>query len=120
MTLRAELSKNKQPRVLPLSPMLAALIERRSQARQIPAPDGTLSVTKFVFHRGGRPVGDFRKVWGRACEAVGLPDLIFHDLRRSAIRNFERAGVSQTVAMEASGHLTAQQSGRASRPVLIA
>ena len=46
-------------------------------------------------------------MWGRACHAVGLSTLIFHDLRRSAIRNMEKAGVSQAVPMKASGHLTA-------------
>lgn len=61
----------------------------------------------MVFHQNGRPVGDFRKAWCRACEAAGLPGLLFHDLRRSFIRNAERSGVSQAVAMKVSGHTTA-------------
>jgi integrase len=107
IVLRREHSKNGEPRVLPLVGELAELIERRWLAREHRAPDGTTRLSEYVFHRNGRPIGDFRKVWARACQAAGVAGTLFHDLRRSAVRNMDRVGVSQTVAMTLSGHKTA-------------
>jgi integrase len=43
-------------------------------------------------------VGDRRK--------AGRPGLLPHDLRRSAVRNLERAGISRSIAMKLTGHKT--------------
>ena len=86
---------------------LSALIERRWAAREYRRLNGETGISPLVFHRKCRPVGDIRKAWGNACTAAGVGGTLFHDLRRSAVRNFEKAGVSQVVAMKISGHKTA-------------
>jgi integrase len=107
IVLRREHSKNGEPRVLPLVGDLAALVERRWRAREYETPEGGTALASLVFHRAGRPLGDFRRAWASACQAAGVAGTLFHDLRRSAVRNMDRAGVSQTVAMALSGHKTA-------------
>jgi integrase len=59
-----------------------------------------------VFTRGNKPVRDFRKKWKRLCAAAGLPDLLFHDLRRTAARNLRAAGVPEEVIMRIAGWKT--------------
>ncbi len=60
-----------------------------------------------VFTRpDGSPIGDFRKLWANVCERAGVPGLLIHDLRRTAVRNMVRSGVSDNIAMAISGHKT--------------
>jgi len=95
-------TKNDQPRLLPLTGDLTKLIERRQRRRVV----GDRMAHLVFHHRGGRPVSAtvLRKWWRAATAAAGHPGLIFHDLRRSAVRNMIRAGVSEPVAMSISGH----------------
>jgi integrase len=102
LQLRRAHSKNKQPRVLPLSDELLAIVQHRWTLRRLDCP--------YIFHRSGRPIRDFRTSWRKACKAAGVTagraGLVFHDLRRSGVRNMRRAGVPEGVAMKISGHRT--------------
>ena len=100
--LRGENSKNGEGRSIVIAGELVGLMERRQQAR---LADGVL--TRLVFHRDGAPVREFRKSWASACDKVNLSGRLFHDLRRTAVRNMVRSGVPQNVAMKISGHKTA-------------
>jgi integrase len=106
VTLRRERSKTGEPRVLPLIDELVEIIDRRWRAREYTIRDGGITLSRYVFHRHGQRVVEFRKPWAEACAAAGLPGVLFHDLRRSCVRNLERSGVSQTVAMRITGHRT--------------
>jgi integrase len=129
--LRAENSKNGEARTVTLGGDLADLIEQRRGQRQVKTKSGA-TLALYVFHHEGTQIGDFRKAWATACVAAGLAHYvcdnckrtvgsrrceecgkearytgrIFHDLRRTAIRNMVRAGVPERVAMTISGHKT--------------
>jgi site-specific recombinase XerD len=63
-------------------------------------------VIPWVFCRAdGAEVRDYYTAWRAACKAAGI-DRIPHDFRRTAVRNFERAGVPRTTAMAMVGHKT--------------
>jgi hypothetical protein len=110
-------SKNGEGRTLALDGEAWTIIERRWQARAYTLGsrrkpgDGQVHLSKYVFHRKGRPIGDFRRAWTKALEKAGLATdkahrKLFHDFRRSGVRDMIRAGVPQSVAMSISGHKT--------------
>ncbi|MCZ6622026.1 MAG: site-specific integrase [Deltaproteobacteria bacterium] len=108
--LRRENSKSKRSRALPLLGELQDVIERRVKERRLDC--------LFVFHRGGKQVKSFRKAWDTACVSTGFGrreekngslkyvGLVPHDMRRSAVRNFRKAGLSENEGMAMSGHVT--------------
>jgi len=61
----------------------------------------------YVFTRkNGKRVKDFRVMWQNACAHAGVPDLLFHDLRRTGARNLRRAGVAEGIIMKIGGWRT--------------
>lgn len=92
-------SKNGHGRVLPLVGELWELVERRWKARPVGA-----RLAEWVFHRHAKPIADFRWVWNRACVDAGLTGKLFHDFRRTAVRNMVAAGVPESAAMQVTGH----------------
>jgi len=65
------------------------------------------SADACVFTRSnGMPVRDFRETWKAATKKAGVPNLLFHDLRRTAARNLRRAGVAEGVIMKIGGWRT--------------
>lgn len=94
-------TKNGEGRTFPFVnfPSLKELLTRQWERS---APIGT----PWVFHRAGKPITTFRGSWENACMKAGVPDRLFHDLRRTAVRNLERAGVPRSVAMRLTGHKT--------------
>jgi integrase len=64
-------------------------------------------LTPLVFcRRKGQRIKTFWKRWKTACVAAGCPVRVPPDFRRMAVRNLNRAGVPETVAMKITGHKT--------------
>jgi integrase len=95
-------TKNGDGRALPIYGEMAGWIAMAKETRK------KFPSCPYVCHRNGKQMGDscVRKAWEAACTAAKLPGLHFHDLRRSAVRNMDRAGVPRPVAMKISGHKT--------------
>jgi len=105
--VRLATTKSGKPRTLALEGELAEIIERRWAKRAYTTQRGKRThLSRYVFHVQGKPIGNFRDAWSEATRAAGVPGLLFHDLRRSAIRELRKAGVAESVAMSISGHRT--------------
>jgi integrase len=104
--LRPENSKTSEGRIVVLEGELWDVIAQQLSVREYKNRDATFAMSLYVFHHNGQPIGDIRKSWDAACKAVNLKGKLFHDLRRTAVRNMVRAGVPERVAMAVSGHKT--------------
>jgi integrase len=91
-------TKGKQSRIAPMYGDLRAWLEAAYKVRD---PD----CLTIVAYRG-TSVSETKTAWTSARKRAGDPDVLIHDLRRTAVRNMVRAGVSEKQAMLISGHKT--------------
>jgi integrase len=101
ITLPVGTTKNKEGRTLPIYGEMFEWLRMARTVRDAQHPN-----CDSVFERKGKAIKDFRKAWASACKRAGLDGLLFHDLRRTAVRNMVRAGIPEKVAMQISGHKT--------------
>jgi len=99
--LAAAQTKGKRARTAPIYGDLIPALAHQKAEHDANWPD-----VPWVFHWYGKPIGHSLKGWRRSAKEAEVPDLLFHDLRRSAIRNMERAGIPRKIAMSISGHRT--------------
>ncbi|MBI4524380.1 MAG: site-specific integrase [Deltaproteobacteria bacterium] len=101
-------TKSKEGRLVILEGELLDAVQGQWEKRkvaEIPGQSPTL-LCPYVFHRNGKPIIALRGVWADSCKEAGLSGKIFHDFRRTAVRNMVRAGVPERVSMMVSGHKT--------------
>ena len=101
LAIRAEKSKTRTGRIVPISGRLLATLEMR---KLDPAGE-PLPSEAYVFGDAiGRRVKSVRTAWENACERAGLSGLQLRDLRHEAGSRFEEAGVPVTLVSKILGH----------------
>ncbi|MBF0120525.1 MAG: tyrosine-type recombinase/integrase [Desulfobacterales bacterium] len=101
--LEAGTTKNDESRIIYLDNELVEVFKKQMDLQK-----KTNAISPFVFpnNKGDGKIDNFRKAWDTAFKKKGIPRKLFHDLRRTAVRNMIRAGVPEVVAMKISGHKT--------------
>jgi integrase len=96
-------TKNQEGRTLYLDEELKSILLQNWNMR---GRGGKALPWVFLNEYGTDRVKRFDKSWSTACKAAKIGPRLFHDLRRTAVRNMLRAGIPERVAMMISGHKT--------------
>ncbi len=94
-----EVTKSGEPHTIPIyHPDMRAFVEMALANRKSECP--------YLFQYQGHRLKNPRTGWEKARAAAGVPKLLFHDTRRTAVRLMEQAGISRAEAMQITGHKT--------------
>jgi integrase len=94
-------TKNKEGKVVPIFGEMGMFLEMAKAIRDQNYPN-----CPWVIQENGERVKRFNKSWKTACKAAGYPGTLFHDLRRTFVRDGERSGTPSDVIMQITGHKT--------------
>lgn len=95
-------TKNGQGRTIPLANEVIHGLKQWRRVSRLQYP-----YCPWVCHyKGVRLRRIPKRTWKETCRKAHMPEKIFHDLRRTGVRNLIRSGIPERVAMEISGHRT--------------
>jgi len=96
-------TKNNDARTVYLDDELKSVFNRQWEIRK---KAKKLLPYVFLNRSGTERLKRFDKKWKKACGSAGIGIRLFHDFRRTAVRNMVRSRVPERVAMMISGHKT--------------
>ncbi|HEY5444502.1 MAG TPA: site-specific integrase, partial [Pyrinomonadaceae bacterium] len=96
LKLRSVDTKTREPRQVPLTPVVLGALRDLSKVRSLKCP--------YVFQFEGKPIKRVKRAFHTAVRTAGIQDLRFHDLRHCAATNLRRAGIDTVTAMKIVGH----------------
>jgi integrase len=97
-------TKNRKPRVIPMS-------RRVRQRLEALCADATRGKYVFGSVRTGGKITDIKRGWKSACEAAGITDLRFHDLRHEWSSRAADLGILEHVRRDILGHSSGSMTG---------